>query len=265
MLDSQIQKAAEKLGVHTPEDWTRVRPEEIRTVHGCGPQTVNHLRLYLAARGLTLRDDGTPAYWQQNLAAARIGTQIAKTDKGFTLPFTVLVDVQEKQPYRFEGFRGDSEDDYRPMLVPTQITSLGPTHGDYSIAGFEGEVHIERKGVGDAIGTFLAHGERRDRWLNTLKFLAGIPAAAIVVECSLKELVVAVESRGGRDKRTLQRTLYRQVAAWAMDYRVPFFFCDERRFAERMTLQLLRRHYKHAVKGQAATGDDETESLVNNL
>lgn len=248
VLDDKIEKVRKRFGIVEPNDWTKVRPDEVLSVHGCGNQTLNHLRLYLSARGLTLRDDGTPAYWQQNLSKATIGTQIAQTDEAITLPFTVLVDVQEKQPYHFEGFKADADDEYRPMLVPTQTASLGPSHGDYTVAGFEGEVHIERKSTPDAHGTFLSHGERRDRWLKTLEFLASIHTGVVVVECSLLELVRSVEARGGRSKATLQKTLYRQVLSWELEYRVPFFFAGERRFAERLTLQIMRRHYKHATK-----------------
>jgi len=198
MLDAQIKLAVEAFGIRCPEDWTNFTAEQVRGVHGCGPSTVDHLRLYLAARGLTLRNDATPAYWQQNLAGARIGGQVAKSDTAVVLPFVVLVDNQEKQPFLFQGFRADADQDHRPLIVPTRTVSMGPTHGDYGIEGMEGQVHIDRKSEGDAAGTFLSHGERRERWLATLEFLAGIPTAAVVIECSLGKLVSGLQARGSR-------------------------------------------------------------------
>jgi hypothetical protein len=265
MLDSKIKAAGEKLGVVKPEDWQKVRPEQIRAIHGCGPETVNHLRLYLAARGLTLRDDATPSYWQQNLAAARIGGTIAKTDVAVVTPFTVLIDNQEKIPFSFQGITADSDQNYRPLIVPTVVVSMGPTHGDYSLQGFEGQVHVERKGVGDAIGTFLARGERHDRWLATLEFLASVSTAAVVVECTLGKMIKEVVSRGSRSVEDLRKTLHRQVLAWEQDYRVPFVFCDTPRLAELSTFSILNRHYRHAVASSKIKIDPEILAAVDDL
>lgn len=244
-LEHLIQKAAEAYGVRTPEDWQEVRVEWIRSIPGCGSSTVDHLRMYLAARGLTLKDDATPEFWQRNLSAARIAGQVAETDTAVTLPFTILVDTKEQQPFTFQGFAADADQKHAPLLIPVEYVDMGPTHGDYGIKGFD-NCFIERKGIGDAHGTFLAHGERRERWEATLEFLAGCKTAAVVVECSFYTMLRTVQARGSRDLRTLQRTLHRQVLAWEQDYRVPFHFCDNRRFAESTTLQLMRRHWRKA-------------------
>lgn len=265
MMDSQIKTAGEKLGIVKPGDWTKIRPEQIRRIHGCGPATVDHLRLYLAARGLTLRDDATPAYWQQNLAAARIGGKVAKSDTAVVVPFTVLIDNQEKMPFAFQGITADADQKYRPLIVPTCVVSMGPTHGDYSMQGFEGQAHIERKGVDDAIGTFLARGDRHDRWLATMEFLASIPTAAVVVECSLGSMLKQVIARGSRSKQDLRKTLHRQVLAWEQDYRVPFVFCDTPRLAELSTFSILNRHYRHAMASSKIKIDPEILAAVDDL
>jgi len=262
MMDAQIKLAGEALGVIKPEDWCAIRPEQIRKIHGCGPATVDHLRLYLAARGLTLRDDATPAYWQQNLASARIGGQISVADKAVTAPFTILVDNQETYPFRFQGMTSDANTQFRPLLVPTRIVSMGPTHGDYSIEGYEGRCHVERKGMEDAHGTFLSHGDRLERWLKTLDFLAGIETAAVVIECTMGEMIKSVVSRGSRTVGVLRKTIHRQVLAWEMDYRVPFVFCDSRRLAELTTYAILNRHYRHANKQGDSQVDEELEAAI---
>lgn len=245
-LKHQIQIAAKEFGVRTPEDWQEVRVEWIRGVHGCGPQTIDHLRMYLAARGMTLKDDATPEFWQKNLSAARIGgAQISASDLAVSLPFTILVDTKEQQPFTFQGFGADADQDHRPLLVPIEYKDLGPTHGDYAIKGMD-DCFIERKGIGDAHGTFLSHGERGERWEATLEFLAGCKTSAVVIECSFYTLLQTVQARGTRSLNTLQRTLHRQVLAWEQDYRVPFIFCDKRRMAESTALQLMRRHWRKA-------------------
>lgn len=247
-LDHLIKKAKDHFGIMEPADWSNVRPEWIRGLDGCGPATIDHLRIYLAARGLTLKDDGTPEYWQRNLSAARIGGQIAESDQAVIAPFTILIDSQEKQPWTFEGFKADAPEKLRPLIIPHEWKSLGPNHGDYSLAGFEGRVHIERKSMADAHGTFLGHHERRDRWENTLSFLSEIESSAVIVECTLGQLVANVQSRGKRSAGTLAKTIHRQVMAWMDDYRVPFLFCDNRRLAEASALRWLRRFHRHATE-----------------
>lgn len=262
VLDHLIQKAAEHFGIIQPDDWCKCSPEQIRAVHGCGKQTVDHLRLYLAARGLTLLNDETPAFWQQNLGAAKIGTQIAKTDRSVVLPFVVLVDTREQLPYEFLGFHADSDDDNRPMLVRTESKHLGTSRGDYSINGFEGRIAIERKSVEDAIGTFLSHGDRRDAWLATLDYLAGIECAAVIVEGSIGTCLKSITSRGSRSQKTLMKEFHTQVLAWEQDLRVPFIFCDSRRFAELTTLRLMRRFYRHANEKIESEAAKEVDRLL---
>lgn len=241
VLDSKIKKTRDHFGIHQAEDWTSIRPEWILQLPGCGQRTLDHIRLYLAGHGITLRDDGTPAFWQRNLGRAQIGTSIADEDIGQVEPFTVLIDSAEKHPFTFAGFVDSLE---RPRLIQTEFRSLGPSHGDYSISGLERDCHIERKSGPDAHGTFLSHGVRRERWDRTLAFLAEVPCSAIVVECSFGELIKSVEARGKRSKGTLQKTLHRQVLAWAEDLRVPFHFCDTRRLAEATTLAILERRWR---------------------
>lgn len=262
-LDHLIEKARNQFGIVKAEQWCNVRPEWILQVDGCGQATLDHIRLYLAARGLTLRDDRTPWYWQQYLESAKIGGRMADADLARVEAFTILIDTQEKQPFTFQGF----QDADKPIIIPTVFRSLGASHGDYSVSGMEGDAHIERKSMEDAHGTFLSHGERRERWEQTLMFLAGIGCSAIVVECSLGRLLDCVEPRGTRSKATLRKTLHRQILAWEQDYRVPFVFCDTRRLAEATTLAILKRRWQK-VNGLKKTRKDvvqENLSIIDSL
>jgi DNA excision repair protein ERCC-4 len=258
VLDKKIQEAAAHFGVTSPEDWQQVPVAWLRQVPNVGPVTIDHLRIYLAARGLTLKDDATPDYWQKNLSAARIGTTIATTDTAVALPFTILIDSREQHPFAFVGHLADADQQHRPLLVPVEHTHLGDSHGDYAIKGID-DCFIERKSLDDAQGTFLAHGDRRDAWLATLEFLAGCKTAAVVIEATYKRVCFDITARGSRDKRTLAVTLHRQVIAWQNDYRVPFIFCDDRRFAEATVLQILRRHYRHHTQRTSAADKQQSQ------
>lgn len=159
-------------------------------------------------------------------------------------PFTIVVDVQEKQPFTFTGIAADANQKGRQIVVETIYKSLGVSHGDYSIEGLESEVAIERKSIEDAHGTFLGWGERRERFERELQALANFPCAVVVLECNLNEMVETAPSHGVKTAKENAKILFRQVLAWQQDYRVPWIFCNGRRMAEITTFRILERYYR---------------------
>ncbi|MEL6898593.1 MAG: hypothetical protein AAFP90_21050 [Planctomycetota bacterium] len=218
------------------------------------------MRLHLANHGLTLKGDQTPAYWQQNLSAVRGTTAIADNQRAIVTPFTILVDSAEQQPFTFQGMRADGQDAERPYIVRTRQAHLGVSHGDYSVLGLEGEVHIERKSMDDVIGTVLGWGSRREQFQQTLSRLAEMPSSAVIVECTFGAAIEAMHSRGKKSAAENKRIFHRQVMAWQDDYRVPWLFCDNRRLAEISTFQWLRRQWKHAQKAKKRAALDAAKA-----
>jgi hypothetical protein len=262
-LDHLIAKAREHFKISKAEDWAKVRPEWVLRVPGCGPETLNHLRLYLIPHGITLLDDATPEFWASHLGQARIGAQIADGDTLASEAFTILIDTAEQQPWTFSAMRIPGGEF---AITPIRFQHLGPSHGDYSLAGCEGEIHIERKSVEDAIGTFLSHGVRRERWIETLRFLAEIPSGSVAIEGTLGMVLGAIQARGRRPVDVLRRTFFNQVHAWEQDYMVPFRFYDSRRLAERGTYYLLRRYWYQKQElakrsAEVASVDDVIKSI----
>lgn len=249
MLDSKILKIKQHFSLHAPEDWTRVRPEWLLKLDGIGPVTVNMVRVWLAARNLTLLDDGTPEMWRAKIDEAKIGAIMGEEDIAETCPFTVLVDVQEKHPFSFSEITGANG---IPMLVPTQWKALGTARGDYSIAGHEGRVHVERKSLDDAHGTILGWGERRERFVAELENLAAMESAAVVLETSVDELLATAPQHGKRTASENRKTLFRQILAWQQDYRVPWFFAGSRQLAEVATFRVLERYWRQQEKTDKA-------------
>lgn len=243
-IDHRIELARQHFGITDPSQWSEIRPEWIKQVHNVGPRTLDLIRLYLAARGLTLKDDATPEFWQANLQSATIGGQVAITDKAITEEFTILIDSQEKHPWTFQGL-GTKE---QPIIVPYRWKSLGPSHGDYSVAGAELYVHVERKSIDDAIGTFLSHGDRRERWLNTLSFLAEIPSGCVIVEGTYGQCLASIQSRGQRSTLALRNEFMGSVLSWTSEFMVPFWFMDSRRLAERLAWKVLKRGWRVATE-----------------
>lgn len=272
MLDSKLQKLKDHFGISTVHDWQSVRPEWVVSLDGVGPKTLAYLRLLLAQHGCTLKGDKTPEYWQQHQASARIvevlgneliddddGQPVAK-DRGIVLPFTVLIDSAEQQPFTFQGLRSDANDGGRPLIVPFEFTSLGrhpESLGDYSLdspIGGRGRCHVERKSMEDAHATILGwarKGEdvgRRDRFERELQQLGEIEAGLVVVECSFTTMVAKAPQYGHRSAAQNAKTLFRSVLAWQQDYRVQWAFCDGRRLAEQMTFRWLKRWYDKGVE-----------------
>lgn len=161
--------------------------------------------------------------------------------KPLICPFTIAIDCQEKQPFSFTGLAGRQG---RTLQVPTVWKSLGTSHGDYSIEGLEFGVGIERKSMEDAHGTFLGWGERRARFERELEMLSTFSCSAIVVECTLSDLIENAPSFGVKSAAENAKTLFRTVLAWQFDFRVPWLFCKDRRMAEIATFRVLERHWR---------------------
>lgn len=84
----------------------------------------------------------------------------------------VLIDTREQRPWEF-----DCE------MFATERTSLRT--GDYSIAGLEDRFCIERKSLGDFVGTVIQDWLR---FRKELYRLAGFDHAAIVVEANIEDV-----------------------------------------------------------------------------
>jgi len=141
-------------------------------------------------------------------------------------PFTIIIDVQEKRPYRFAG-----------STAATQTASL-PT-GDYSILGCEGLVAIERKSLADAYRSFSAG---RDRLEREFQRLAAFDFACIMLEFTPIE---ALEPPAWT--KTQPATVLKTLIHWEVKYGVHVCFAGSREIAERLTYRLLE--YWWRVRG----------------
>lgn len=178
-------------------------------------------------------------------------------------PWTVLIDTAEQFPYTFDGIHADSDRKNRLLrFIPgvnviRQCLGRHPdSRGDYSIEGFVGRVHVERKSMDDAHGTLLGwqidgNNGRRERFECELKNLANVECAAVVVECSFGQLVAQAPEydQGKKTKACNAKILERSIIAYQQDFGVPWLFCDDRRAAEIVTFRFMERFYeKHKPK-----------------
>jgi hypothetical protein len=175
----------------------------------------------------------------------------------YEVPFTILVDTAESQPFTFTGITADANKDERPLKINTRFCSLGrhpDSLGDYSIEGMLGRVHVERKSIEDCQGTVLGWESkherekgaagRRERFKQELQNLAGIEAGLVVVEGTLPECMRTMPSWGKKDENLNAKIFFRSVQAFMQDYKVPWQFCSSRRMAEVACFRWLERFWK---------------------
>jgi DNA excision repair protein ERCC-4 len=157
----------------------------------------------------------------------------------FLLP--VKTDTREQTPYTFEGIGWDKTDGGGPGKTLTIETVRGTlASGDYSLAGYERRVAVERKSLADWYGTL---GKGRDRFERELERLRSYDFAAVVIEASLAEMATAPPPHTELNPKTV----YRTFVAWSVRYPVKFVPCDGRRLAEITTFRLLERWLKEEL------------------
>jgi len=123
---------------------------------------------------------------------------------------TFIVDTREQEPYGFD-----------PRLVVAVRRALPA--GDYSVAGMENTVAVERKTVDDFVSTVI-HGRKRFR--RELLKLAEYRAACVVVEACLADVLQGRYRGGAHPNSVLGNAL-----SLILDFRIPVFFCDNRQAA----------------------------------
>lgn len=146
------------------------------------------------------------------------------------MPLQIIRDTREQQGFDFEGY---------PAVV--EVATLAS--GDYSLAGFESRVAIERKSLPDLVACL---GTERERFTRELARLRGYDAAAVVIEQPQAAL------RLGHYRAQMNpQSAWQSLLAFTQRYRIPFLFCDSRANAEQVTFDLLR-HYQHDRRRELA-------------
>ena len=136
----------------------------------------------------------------------------------------ILIDTREQLPYQFQA----------PAIKGTLHT------GDYSVAGLEDHIAIERKSLNDLIGCLCTGRERFEKELfrgRALDFFA------LVVECSLTDIV----SGNFRSKMT-PRSAIQSLLTFSVRYRLPVFFVENRKYGARVTESLLLKYARELEK-----------------
>ncbi len=141
----------------------------------------------------------------------------------------IVVDSREQCPFSFTHER------YEVQVQPGTLSV-----GDYSLAGLEDKVAVERKSLPDLVACL---GRERERFERELMRGAALDAFAVVCEGSWLEL-----ARGEYRSQLNPHAACQSVLAFTARYRVPFLFAGTRGAAEYMTWGFLRQYLESARK-----------------
>ena len=136
---------------------------------------------------------------------------------------TVVIDTREQLPYAFSDERFDSVRRALPA-------------GDYSLAGHETAVAVERKSLPDLVGTPI---RGRDRFRRELHKLQTYERACVVVEGHLRDVL-----DGNYRSKAHPNAILGSVITICVDHDIPIYFCSDREAARRFTETDLLRFYK---------------------
>ena len=140
------------------------------------------------------------------------------------MTITILIDSREQKGYDFSG--------------PTEV--IGLPVGDYSIVGLENHVAVERKELGDLINCLSHDRERFERELFKGRALSYF---ALVVEASLSDIA------NGRYRSDMNpKSAIQSLLAFSVRYRLPIFFCENRKYGQRVTESLLMKYCREIEK-----------------
>jgi len=142
-------------------------------------------------------------------------------------PLRIVCDSREQWPFRFDGY-------------PVEVAVGTLEAGDYSLAGFERKVAVERKSLGDLIGCLSGD---RARFEKELARLRGFDACAVVVESSQPTL------RLGHYRSAMDAgSAWQSCLAFMQRFNVPFIWCNSRQDAEQVTFDYLRHFHRDRVR-----------------
>lgn len=151
-------------------------------------------------------------------------------------PFTIIVDTREQLPYRFDDVRVDR----RKSFIWTQTKTLST--GDYSIAGFEDKICVERKSLVDLYGTL---GSGRDRFEREFERMQDLDLSLVVVEATWKEIAFPdIKDNGETDynwnSSLSSNSVIGTIVAWSGKYpKTRWKAAGSRKLGEKMTFEFL--------------------------
>ncbi len=140
----------------------------------------------------------------------------------------ILIDTREQAPFDFLRCGADIETERAALPI-----------GDYSLAGLQDRVAVERKSLPDLTRCL---GAERERFERELLRAAALDSFCVVVEAPWQAL-----ADGKYRSRLNPGAACASVGAFMARHRIPFFFAGSRTQAEAFTALYLRQWLKGKV------------------
>jgi DNA excision repair protein ERCC-4 len=140
----------------------------------------------------------------------------------------ILTDTREQLPYLFEKY-------------PVKNEPAALAVGDYSLAGFQDRIAIERKSLNDLIGCLT--GSNRTRFEKELARAGSFERFAVIIESDIQDISAGRYTSNMKPHAALQ-----SITAFFIRYGIPFLFCGNRDGAEYITYSILQKYYYEIEK-----------------
>jgi DNA excision repair protein ERCC-4 len=108
--------------------------------------------------------------------------------------------------------------------------------GDYSIAGLQDRIAIERKSLSDLVSSLTPGRERFEKEFQRARSLEYF---AVVVEARLSDIL---EGRFREFSQATPQAIFESIMSWSVRYGRPFLFCENRAIAARTMESLLMKY-----------------------
>ena len=187
----------------------------------------------MSAAGLHWSDIPPPA----SIIRAKRDGHLVKIPK----PTLVIDSAESRGGYTFERFS--------KWIAGTERRRL--KHGDYSIAGLETVVTVERKSVADAVNSVMP--PVRATFLARCRALSRYERSAIVIEGSYGTLRSSYEAF--TDSQAHPNAVVGSYLAIQERWGIPVHFVDEHALAEELVAHLLTKFYVRRWLQSAGLGD----------
>jgi len=149
------------------------------------------------------------------------------------MEFRIVIDTREQQPYGF----------------PCATVRRKLDAGDYSVAGRESQIAVERKSLADFVGSVIHDGER---FHAELEQLASLTHACIVVEADLDAVLRGL--RQSELRLVAPRAVLGAALQISIRYRVPVQWCGSRQAACVFTEHFLRSAVREGAQSLPGAG-----------
>ena len=158
-------------------------------------------------------------------------TRLSPRGASITLPKPILlIDTREQEPYDFAPFRRWFAGIERRLLRT----------GDFSIAGLEARIAVERKSIQDLFNSCSPCGSRQ-AFIHTCARLGKLEFSALVIEASLDDVLLGTEWSGMHPNAVLGT-----LEAIAVRWGIHPYFAGSSALAEELVACLLHKAYQLA-------------------